>query len=36
MIYEVAGAGVFGTIAQAERVKLYTFFDYLAYKRDNS
>jgi hypothetical protein len=35
LIYEIAGIGIFGTIQQTEKVKVYDFFNYLAYKRQN-
>jgi hypothetical protein len=35
LIYEVALTGVYGTIKEVERIIIYDFFNYLAYKRQN-
>lgn len=34
LIYEVAGTGSYGNIPQVERIKMYDFFNFLAYKRE--
>ena len=34
LIYEVAETGVYGTVDKVEQIKIYDFFNYVAYKRN--